>query len=56
MVGAAILAWVAGIICDTAGDYAAAYVTAGVLAVMAGVAALTLRRRGATPAIQPAGG
>ena len=46
MLGAAILAWVAGLIRDTAGDYAMAYLTAGVLAVMAGVAALTLRRHG----------
>ena len=51
MLGAAILAWVAGVIRDTAGDYAVAYITAGVLAVMAGVAALTLRRHG--PALEP---
>ena len=56
MIGAAILAWVAGVIRDTAGDYAVAYVTAGVLAVMAGVAALTLRRTGRAPELAPAAG
>lgn len=50
MLGAAILAWV---VRDTAGDYAVAYVTAGVLAVMAGVAVLTLRRQGPTLELQP---
>jgi sugar phosphate permease len=56
MLGAAILAWVAGIIRDHAGDYAMAYVTAGFIAVMAGVAALTLRRSGSAPALAPAAG
>jgi predicted MFS family arabinose efflux permease len=56
MLGAAILAWVAGVIRDTAGDYALAYLSAGVLAVMAGVAVLTLRRPGALPAPAPATG
>ena len=55
MLGAAILAWVAGIIRDHAGDYAVAYIMAGVLAVMAGVAALTMRRRGPTPELAAAG-
>jgi sugar phosphate permease len=45
MIGAAILAWVAGIIRTHAGDYASAYIAAGFLAVMAGVVALTMRRR-----------
>ena len=45
MLGAAILAWVAGLIRTHAGDYAAAYIAAGFLAVMAGVVALTMRRR-----------
>jgi sugar phosphate permease len=56
MLGAAILAWVAGIIRDHAGDYAMAYVMAGFIAVLAGVAALTLRRSGSAPALAPAAG
>jgi sugar phosphate permease len=56
MLGAAILAWVAGVIRDSAGDYALAYITAGVLAVMAGVAALSLRRQGPAPTLVPAAG
>src|SRR5262245_37060678 len=44
MVGAAILAIVAGIIRDGAGDYAAAFILAGWLAAGAGVAALAIRR------------
>ncbi len=44
MIGAAILAQVAGIIRDGAGDYAIAYVAAGFMAVAAGFVALGLRR------------
>jgi sugar phosphate permease len=44
MLGAAILAVVAGVIRDSAGDYAAAFVLAGWLAVGAGIAALAIRR------------
>jgi sugar phosphate permease len=44
MLGAAILAQVAAIIRDTAGDYTLAYLTAGWMAVAAGVVALALRR------------
>ena len=46
MVGAAIAAWVAGIVRETAGDYAAAFVAAGWIAIVAGFAALAIRRRG----------
>jgi sugar phosphate permease len=46
MVGAAIAAWVAGIVRETAGDYSAAFVAAGWIAVVAGFAALMIRRRG----------
>jgi predicted MFS family arabinose efflux permease len=44
MLGAAIAAWVAGLVRESAGDYAAAFVAAGWLAVLAGVAALAIRR------------
>jgi sugar phosphate permease len=44
MLGAAILAQAAAIIRDTAGDYTIAYLTAGWMAVAAGVVALALRR------------
>jgi MFS family permease len=44
MLGAAILAEVAGVIRDTAGDYAIAYIAAGWMAIGAGVVALALRR------------
>jgi MFS family permease len=44
MLGAAILAQVAAIIRDTAGNYTLAYLTAGWMAVAAGVVALGLRR------------
>jgi sugar phosphate permease len=44
MLGAAILAQVAAVIRDTAGDYSLAYLTAGWMAVAAGVVALALRR------------
>lgn len=46
MLGAAILAVVAGIIRDGAGDYAVAFILAGWLAVAAGVATLAIRRPG----------
>ena len=54
MLGAAILAEVAGIIRDHAGDYAIAYIAAGWMAVGAGVVALMLRRTRTTPAPVPA--
>jgi sugar phosphate permease len=44
MLGAAILAVVAGLIRDNAGNYTAAFVFAGWLAVMAGVGALAIKR------------
>ena len=44
MLGAAILAEVAGVIRDTAGDYAIAYIAAGWMAIGAGVVGLALRR------------
>ena len=44
MFGAAILAVVAGIIRDNVGNYTAAFVFAGWLAVIAGIGALTIKR------------
>jgi sugar phosphate permease len=49
MFGAAILAQVAAIIRDRAGDYTLAYLTAGWMAVAAGVVILALRRARASP-------
>jgi sugar phosphate permease len=46
MVGAAVAAWVAGIVRENVGDYAAAFVAAGWIAIVAGFAALAIRRRG----------
>ena len=46
MVGAAVAAWVAGIVRESVGDYAAAFVAAGWIAIVAGFAALAIRRRG----------
>lgn len=47
MFGAAIAAWVAGIVREHVGDYAAAFVAAGWIAIIAGFAALAIRRPGA---------
>ena len=44
MVGAAIAAWVAGIVRENVGDYAAAFVAAGWIAIIAGFAALAIKR------------
>ena len=52
MVGAAIAAWVAGIVRDSVGDYAAAFVAAGWIAIVAGFAALAIRRRGPDSDVQ----
>jgi sugar phosphate permease len=46
MFGAAIAAWVAGIVRENVGDYAAAFVAAGWIAIIAGFAALAIRRKG----------
>ena len=46
MVGAALAAWVAGIVRESVGDYAAAFVAAGWIAIIAGFAALMIRRKG----------
>ncbi|HEV7809241.1 MAG TPA: MFS transporter [Candidatus Limnocylindrales bacterium] len=46
MIGAAIAAWVAGIVREHVGDYAAAFVAAGWIAIIAGFAALAIRRNG----------
>ncbi len=55
MLGAAILAQVAAIIRDSAGDYTLAYLTAGWMAIAAGVVALMLRRtRRSTTGLSPA--
>jgi predicted MFS family arabinose efflux permease len=56
MVGAAVLAWAAGVIRDANGDYALAFVTAGWLALAAGVAALVIRRARPVAEPVPAGG
>ena len=44
MLGAAIAAWVAGIVRENVGDYAPAFVAAGWIAILAGFAALAIRR------------
>jgi len=46
MVGAAVAAWAAGIVRENLGDYAAAFVAAGWIAIVAGFAALAIRRKG----------
>ncbi len=46
MVGAAVAAWVAGIVRENVGDYAAAFIAAGWIAIVAGFAALAIRRKG----------
>jgi sugar phosphate permease len=43
--GAAIAAVVAGVVHDRVGDYTAAFVAAGWIAIVAGFAALAIRRR-----------
>ena len=55
MLGAAIAAWVAGIVREHVGDYAAAFVAAGWIAIIAGFAALAIRRpeRSAGSALAP---
>ncbi len=53
MIGAAIAAWVAGIVRDSVGDYAAAFVAAGWIAIIAGFAALAIRRPTPPPAAVP---
>ncbi len=45
MLGAAIAAWVAGVVRENVGDYAVAFVAAGWIAIVAGFAALMIRRR-----------
>jgi MFS family permease len=44
MLGAAIAAWAAGIVREHVGDYAAAFVAAGWIAIIAGFAALAIRK------------
>jgi sugar phosphate permease len=56
MLGAAILAWGAGVIRDSSGTYAIAFVLAGWLALAAGVAALVIRRPRPVTTAVPAGG
>ena len=43
--GAAVSAFVAGLVRENVGDYAAAFVAAGWIAIVAGFAALAIRRR-----------
>lgn len=54
MLGAAIAAWAAGVVRDSAGDYAIAFIAAGWMAVGAGVVALMIRRSTPTPSLLPA--
>jgi MFS family permease len=54
MIGAAIAAWVAGVVRDSVGDYAIAFVAAGWIAIIAGFAALGIRRTPATPVLATA--
>lgn len=46
MLGAAVAAWVAGVVRESVGDYAPAFVAAGWIAIVAGFAALAIRRTG----------
>ncbi len=55
MVGAAIAAWAAGMVREQVGDYAAAFVAAGWIAIIAGFAALAIRRPDASGGADPAG-
>ena len=50
MIGAAIAAWVAGVVRDSVGDYATAFVAAGWIAIIAGFAAMGIRKPGSTAA------
>jgi sugar phosphate permease len=50
--GAAISAWVAGVVRESVGDYTVAFVAAGWIAIVAGFAALAIRRQ--APAVGPA--
>ena len=52
--GAAIAAWVAGVVREHVGDYTAAFVAAGWIAIVAGFAALAIRRTAARPPDSPA--
>jgi sugar phosphate permease len=49
--GAAIAAFAAGVVRENVGDYAAAFVAAGWIAIIAGFAALGIRRR--APSVEP---
>jgi sugar phosphate permease len=53
MFGAAIAAWVAGIVRENVGDYAAAFVAAGWIAIVAGFAALAIGRAGSSRSAGP---
>jgi len=53
MLGAAIAAWVAGVVRESVGDYAAAFVAAGWIAIVAGFAALAIRARAPEPVPVP---
>lgn len=53
-IGAALAAWMGGVARETAGDYGLAFLTAGVLAVAAGLMALRIRRQATLPPTAPA--
>jgi sugar phosphate permease len=55
MMGAAIAAWAAGVVRESVGDYAAAFVAAGWIAIIAGFAALGIRKSdpGSAPSPSP---
>jgi sugar phosphate permease len=55
MFGAALAAWVAGVVRESVGDYAAAFIAAGWIAIVAGFAALGIgRTRRASPGVAAA--
>jgi sugar phosphate permease len=51
--GAAVAAFVAGIVREHVGDYSAAFVAAGWIAIVAGFAALAIKRRSPIPGAMP---
>ncbi len=54
MFGAGIAAWAAGIVRDSVGDYASAFVAAGFIAILAAFASLGIRRpRPSAPVVAP---
>jgi sugar phosphate permease len=48
-VGAALASYLGGVVRDSMGDYTAAFLGAGVLAILASLIVLVVRREGASP-------